>query len=134
LPGGTRPSARRGQEVEDDELLGAAELQYPKPGATPTITEYSTTDVREVTLDDLTLVSKVIDTPTQSGANVVQRLQYQLKNPAAVRAQALRQAAEQARSSTDAIAAGLGVTPPTPLEVGMIEVSLTVMLSVEIAQ
>jgi uncharacterized protein YggE len=140
--------------------------QYPKPGAAPTITGYTATNVVEVTLDDLTLASKVIDTATQSGANVVQKLQYQLKNPATVRAQALRQAAEQARISADAIAAGLGVkvvrvlsaeevtpearptmynramaapavagaAPPTPLEVGTIEVSLTVMLRVEIAQ
>jgi uncharacterized protein YggE len=141
--------------------------QYPKPGATPTITGYTATNIVEVTLDDLSLVSKVIDTATQGGATVVQRLQYQLRNPAAVRAQALRQAAEQARIGADAIAAGLGVkvvrvlsaeevmpgpgigvamykremappapggaAPPTPLEVGMIEVTVTVMLRVEIA-
>jgi uncharacterized protein YggE len=140
--------------------------QYPKPGATPTITGYTATNVVEVTLDDLSLVSKVIDTAMQNGANVVQRVQYQLKNSSAVRAQALRQAAEQARISTDAIAAGLGVkvvrvlsaeevtpearvamfgramapeaqagaAPPTPLEVGMIEVTVRVMLRVEIGQ
>ena len=73
------------------------------------ITGYTATNVVEVTLDDLTLVNKVIDTATQSGANVVQKLQFQLKNRAAVRAQALRQAAQQARISADAIAAGLGV-------------------------
>jgi uncharacterized protein YggE len=89
-------------------------------------------------------------------------LQYQLKNPGAVRAQALRQAAEQAKTSAEAIALGLGVkvvrilsaeevtseedfgmhkkappagpTPATPLEVGMIEVGVNVMLRVEIAQ
>jgi uncharacterized protein YggE len=140
--------------------------QYPKPGATPTITGYTATNVVEVTLDDLSLVGKVIDTATQSGANIVQRTQFQLKNSAAVRAQALRQAAEQARISADAIAAGLGVkvvrvlsaeeitpeagvprlaramaaeapmgaAPPTPLEVGMIEVTVRVLLRVEIAQ
>jgi uncharacterized protein YggE len=140
--------------------------QYPKPGATPTITGYTATNVVEVTLDDLSLVGKVVDAATQNGANVVHKLQYQLKNPAMVRAQALRQAAEQARAGTDAIAAGLGVkvvrvlsaeevtpearvamyqramaspapggaAPPTPLEVGMIEVTATVLLRVEIAQ
>jgi uncharacterized protein YggE len=140
--------------------------QYPKPGATPTITGYTATNVVEATLDDLSLVSKVIDTATQNGANIVQRTQFQLRNSAAVRAQALRQAAEQARISTDAIAAGLGVkvvrvlsaeeitpepgvprlaramaaeapvgaAPPTPLEVGMIEVTVRVMLRVEIGQ
>ena len=140
--------------------------QYPKPGATPTITGYTATNVVEVTLDDLSLVSKVIDTATQSGANIVQRTQFQLKNSAAVRKQALRQAAERARISADAIAAGLGVkvvrvlsaeevTPeagvatfgramapeaqaaaalPTPLEVGMIEVTVRVLLRVETTQ
>jgi uncharacterized protein YggE len=140
--------------------------QYPKPGAAPVISGYIATNVVEVTLDDLTLVSKVIDAATQNGANVVQKLQYQLKNAAAVRAQALRQASEQARISVDAIAAGLGVkvvrvlsaeevtpqagvamfgramappaptgaVPPTQLEVGMIEVTVTVLLRVEIAQ
>ena len=139
--------------------------QYPKPGATPTITGYTATNV-EVTLDDLSLVSKVIDTATQSGANIVQRTQFQLKNSAAVRKQALRQAAERARISADAIAAGLGVkvvrvlsaeevtpeagvatfgramapeaqagaAPPTPLEVGMIEVTVRVLLRVETTQ
>jgi uncharacterized protein YggE len=142
------------------------DYQYPKPGGTPTVTGYTATNVVEVTIDDLTLVNKVIDTATQSGANVVQKLQFQLKNRAAVRAQALRQAAEQARISADAIAAGLGVkvvrvmsaeeivpeegfgmakraaplqmqpgaVPATPLEIGMIEVTVNVMLRVEIAQ
>lgn len=137
---------------------------YPKPGAAPVISGYTATNVVEVTLDDLTLVSKVIDSATRSGANVIQSLQYQLRNPAAVRAQALRKAAEDAKQSAEAIAAGLGVksirvlsaeeiTPqegfvafkraaplaaeaaqPTPVEVGMIDVSVKVLLRLEIGQ
>ena len=84
-------------------------FQYPKPGAKPTITGYSATNVVEVTLDDLSQVSKVIDTAMQSGANVIQKLQYRLKNPNTVRAQALKEAAEQAKVSAEAIAAGLGL-------------------------
>ena len=139
--------------------------QYPKPGATPTITSYTATNVVEVTLDDLTLVSRVVDTATQSGANVVQKLQYQLKSPTAARAQAFRQAAEQAKICAEAVASGLGLkvvrvlsaeeitpeggipmykraaepalagaAPPTPLEIGMIEVEVHVALRVEIEQ
>lgn len=139
--------------------------QYPKPGAAPVIAGYTASNVVEVTLEDLTLVSKIIDAATRSGANVVQKLQYQLKNPGAVRAQALRQAAEQARISAEAMAAGLGLkilrvlsvedvvpeggfnmyrkatpaamaaaAPATPLEVGMIEVAVDVMLKAEIGQ
>lgn len=83
--------------------------QTPKPGSTPTIMGYTATNIVEVTLDDLTLVNKVIDAATGTGANVIQSLRYQLKDPSVVRAQALRQAAEKAKAATEAIAAGLGV-------------------------
>jgi uncharacterized protein YggE len=63
----------------------------------------------EVTVDDLGQVSKLIDAATQSGANIVQKLQYQLKNPGSVRAQALREAAAQAKTSAEAMASGLGL-------------------------
>jgi len=82
---------------------------YPKPGAAATINGYTATNIVEVTLDDLAQVGKVIDSATNQGANLIQRLQYQLKNPGAVRAQALRQAAEQAGASVAAIASGLGL-------------------------
>lgn len=141
--------------------------QTPKPGSPPVISGYTATNIVEVTLDDLTQVSKVIDRATQSGANVIQRLEYRLKNPNAVRAQALRQAAEQAKVSAEAIASGLGVkvvrvfsaeevtpeeglgmykkapvalaapamaSPPTPVEVGMIDVSVNVIVRLEIGQ
>ena len=138
--------------------------QSPKPGVAPAITGYIATNVVEVTLDDLTQVSKVIDHATQSGANNIQHLQYRLKNPRAVRGQALREAAEQARASAEAIASGLGLkvvrvlsaeevvsdegfgmakraaapppgpVPVTPLEIGMIDVDAEVTLRVEIGQ
>ena len=83
--------------------------QYPKPGAAATITGYTATNIVEVTVDDLNLVSKLIDAATQSGANVVQKLQYQLENPGSVRAQALREAAARAKTSAEAMASGLGL-------------------------
>lgn len=82
---------------------------YPKPGAAATISGYRATNIVDVTLDDLAQVGKVIDAATQSGANVIQNLDYQLKSPGAIRARALRQAAEQAKISAEAIAAGLGL-------------------------
>jgi uncharacterized protein YggE len=63
----------------------------------------------EVTLNDLAQVSKVIDSGIQSGANNIQHLEYRLRNARTVRGQALREAAEQAKSSADAIASGLGL-------------------------
>ena len=142
--------------------------QSPKPGAAAVISGYRATNIVEVTLDDLAQVSKVIDSATQSGANVVQKLQYRLKDPSPVRGQALREAAEQAKASAEAIASGLGLkvvrvlsaeevtsneegfvmykrtaspmpppggtAPTTPLEVGMIEVDVNVIVRVEIGQ
>jgi len=137
-----------------------------KVGEPTTINGYTATNVVQITLDDLAQVSKVIDAATQSGANSIQKLQYRLKNPGAVRAQALREAAEQAKVSGEAIASGLGLkvvrvmsaeevtsedgvvykksaaappppagtTPATPVEIGMIEVDVNVVLRLEIGQ
>lgn len=154
----------RSRKVRTTSYSVRPNFQYPKPGASPTITGYTATNVVEVTLDDLAQVSKVIDTATQSGANVVQKLQYRLKNPNAVRAQALREAAEQAKLSAEAMASGVGqkvirvlsveevspeegfgvykkvppaptgIAAPTPLEIGTIEVGVNVIVRVEIGQ
>ena len=86
-----------------------ANYQHPKPGAAAAITGYVATNIVEASLDDLAEVSKVIDSATQSGgANNIQNLEFRLKNPGAVRGQALRLAAEQAKASAEAIASGLG--------------------------
>jgi uncharacterized protein len=136
----------------------------PKSGGAQTIIGFTATNVVDVTLDDLSLVSKVIDSATQSGANTIQSLQYRIKDPRKLRAQALRQAAENARGSAEAIAAGLGMkivrvlsaeepmaleeglvsykkvppapgaAPPTPLEIGTVDVEAGVILRVEVAQ
>jgi uncharacterized protein len=141
--------------------------RYPKPGAAEVIAGYIATNVVEVTLNDLTndltQVGKVIDAATQSGANHIQHLEYRLKDSRAVRGKALREGAEQAKASAEAIASGLGLkvvgvlsaeevtpeegfgmakkaTPPpgtgpaTPLEIGMIDIGATVTLRVEIGQ
>jgi uncharacterized protein YggE len=98
-----------GQKVRTTSYSVRPNFQYPKPGAAPVISGYTATNVVEATLDDLTQVSKVIDAATQSGANIVERLEYRLKNPNVVRARALREAAEQAKLSAEAMAAGVGV-------------------------
>lgn len=128
------------------------------------ITGYSATNIVEVKVDNLANVSKVIDASTQSGANAIQKLQFQLKNPGIVHAQALREAAEQAKTNAEAIAAGLGLkvlkvisaeelTPEdgfgmakrapnfmgrsvgeTPVEVGTIDVDVHVIVRVAVGQ
>jgi uncharacterized protein YggE len=83
--------------------------QYPKDGGAPTLANYTATNVVQVTLSDLSLAGRVIDTATQAGANTVRQLQFGLKDEQPVRQQALKMAAAQARSHADAIAAGLGL-------------------------
>ena len=83
--------------------------QYSKRGVSATIVSYTATNTVEITLNDLAQVGRVIDAATQSGANTVQKLEYGLKNSRALRIQALREAAAEAKASVEAIAAGLGL-------------------------
>ena len=132
----------------------------PVYGNVGKIARYRATNSVEVTIDDLAQVAKVIDVATQSGANSVQRVQWSLKNPAALHAEALRKAVEQARASADAIAAVLGnkvrrvrsvkeenaggpvygrlmtdaAAPLTPLEAGLVEEKASVVMRVEVYQ
>ena len=63
----------------------------------------------QVTLDDLTKLSNVIDASAQAGANNVRGIQFTLREPDAVHADALRKAAARARADADVLAAALGL-------------------------
>src|ERR1700688_2479835 len=78
-------------------------------GQNATIIGYVVTNIVEVTLTDLTLVGKVIDTAIQSGANRVQGVSFGLQDDIAPVAQALKIAATRARAQANAIASGLNV-------------------------
>jgi uncharacterized protein YggE len=133
--------------------------RYPTGGGEPAITGYTATNIVRATIDDLTKMGKVIDTTTASGANRVQGLEFTLKNRGAVEAQALAEAAVNARKKADTLAAALDVriirilsvsesspvdvpvrgvafakteTTTTPIEAGTIEVHASVSLTVEI--
>jgi hypothetical protein len=133
--------------------------RYPKEGGEPTISGYTATNIVRVTVDDLTKVGSVIDTATQGGSNRIQNLRFTLKDESPVKAQALRDAAIKARSNAQALAsalelrvvrvlsvtdAGAPVVPvreiafaradaaSTPIEPGTIEVTASVVLTVEV--
>jgi uncharacterized protein YggE len=138
--------------------------RYPKEGGAPTITGYTATNVLQVTLNELSLIGKVIDTAVQFGANSIQRLQFTLKDDSAVQAEALREASAKAKTKAQTIASALGVNivqileadetvsgavprvfalaearaagaaAPTPMEPGGITVRATVTLTVGIGQ
>ena len=78
-------------------------------GQNATIIGYVVTNIVEVTLTDLTLVGKVIDTAIQSGANRVQGVSFSVQDNTVPVGQALKTAAMSARSQANAIASGLNV-------------------------
>ena len=86
-----------------------AVYRSPSPGAAPVLTGYQASNNVEVSVADLSLVGRAIDTATQAGANNIGSLRFTVKDEQPLQTQALTQAARQARSQAEAIAAGLNV-------------------------
>jgi uncharacterized protein len=98
-----------GAEIKTIGYSLSPNYRYPKEGGQPSISGYTASNVVQVKTGDLAQVGKAIDAATQSGANTVNSLRFTLKDDDAVRLQALREAAVNARSKADAIAAALKV-------------------------
>ena len=134
----------------------------PKDGRPVVITGYTANNTVEITLTDLALVGRIIDAGIRAGANTVQGVQFTLRDEQKARAEALGQAAKQARANADALAAALGMrirrllrvedsdsSPPvmpmqrferaaamvaadTPVEPGNIQIRATVRITAEL--
>src|SRR5215467_15809384 len=102
-----RSALGTGADIKTASFSISPNYRYPREGGQPTITGYTATNVVRVRTDDLSQVGKLIDISTQSGANVIQQVQFSLKDERAVRTEALKQAAAEARSKAQAIAAAL---------------------------
>ncbi|HEV2285807.1 MAG TPA: SIMPL domain-containing protein [Steroidobacteraceae bacterium] len=83
--------------------------QYHPGGGEPTITGYTAVNVVEVTLDELARMGDVIDAATRAGANRVQGIQFTLRDQDAIRAEALRQAAQRAHAEAEVLAGALNL-------------------------
>ena len=122
--------------------------------------DYQASNTVQVTIDDLSLTSKVIDAATQSGANRIEGISFLLKDDSPVRSQALAQAAVKARASAEAIAKALNLRvvnvlqaeaseeepsirpmvvrafsparEATPIEAGNLEIRASVTVSLEV--
>jgi uncharacterized protein YggE len=90
--------------------------RYPKDGGTPVILGYAANNTVRLELNDTSLVRKVIDAATKSGANNVNRLNFTVKDEKPFRAQALSEAASQARASAEALAGSLKLRVGTVLQ------------------
>ena len=87
------------------------------PDQPPRIVGYQATNNVRVTVDDVTAVGALIDAGVSAGANRVTSLQFEARNTDAARAEALRQAVQNARSQAEAMASALGVPLGPALEV-----------------
>jgi uncharacterized protein len=80
-----------------------------RDGSAPTITGYTATNTVQVKSSDIAGAGKLIDAATRAGANNVHGIQFTLKNENTVRAEALRNAVQNARTNAAALAAGAGM-------------------------
>jgi len=78
-------------------------------GRSPKITGYQASNSVMVVVNDLSLLGKVIDAASESGANNINGVSFSLKDETAARAQALAEAAVKARAAAEAIAKALNV-------------------------
>lgn len=92
--------------------------KYPRDGGTPAITGYTASNVVQVRLDDLGRVGRVIDAATHAGSNNVQDIRFALRDEDVPRAEALQQAARNARRDADALATALDLRIVRVLAVG----------------
>jgi uncharacterized protein len=131
-------------------------------GHEPTLTGYSASNIVQVTLDDLTKISNVIDGAAQAGANNVRGISFTLREQDSVHAQALHEAAARARADAEVLAAAFGLKVvrvlnveetgarfmpvmrsmsmapaaaevATPVESGTLDITASLVLTVEVA-
>jgi uncharacterized protein YggE len=117
---GIRGTGVAGLQVESwgYELQPRYSVQRPTdPDQTPRIVGYRAMNNVRVTVDEVTAVGRLIDAAVTAGANRVTSLQFEARNTDAARAEALRQAVQNARSQAEAMASALGVPLGPALEV-----------------
>ncbi len=100
-------AAGAGAQLTTTEYSISPNYNYPRNGGTPTVTGYTVSNVAEVRLDDLRRIGSVIDAATQAGSNNVQDIRFALRDEEAPRAEALRQAALNARQDAENLAGAL---------------------------
>jgi len=138
--------------------------RFAKDGGSPEILGYTASNTVRLNVDDLSLIQKVIEVATKAGANNVNRLSFLLREEDKARAQALGQAATQARAGAEALASSLNLklgrimsieegqpvivsssrqadistakagSPAGPLEVGNIQIHASVNLTFEVTR
>ncbi len=131
-------------------------------GRSPKITGYQASNTVLIVVNDLSLLGKVIDAASDSGANNINGVSFSLKDETHVRNQALAEAAAKARAAAESIAKALNVhvvgvlqaetaqvptfrplsrsfaamaapqAMPTPIEPGDLDIQATVTVTLEV--
>lgn len=129
------------------------------PGQVEVLVGYTATNTVKAITADLSLVGRLIDTATQSGASSIGGLSFGLQDQEPSKQQALSAAAKQAMAHATAIASGLGgktgavvsaqegssvssydvasgiaTSTPTPVQTGTVTVTATVTITVQLLQ
>ncbi len=73
------------------------------------LTGYTVTNSIQVTLNDLSITGRIIDTATQAGASRINSLTFSLKDNTNALTQALKAATLQAKAKADAMASSVGL-------------------------
>ena len=116
-----RQALGSGGEVKTSGYSLSPQYEYSN-GHPPRLTGYQASNTVTVTIDQLSLLGKVIDSATQTGATNVNGISFTLKDPSAVRQKVLTEAAKKARANAEALANALGVTVTGLLEAEPAEV------------
>jgi uncharacterized protein len=154
-----RQALSKGGELKTTGYSISPEYQYANNRPIK-ITGYQANNTVLVTVNDLSLLGKVIDAATGSGANNINGVSFSLRDEEAVRSQALADAAVKARVNAEAMARALNlkvvsvldaettVTPivrpltraafamakeaPTPVEPGNLDIHASVTVTLEV--
>ncbi len=97
-----------GGEVKTSGYSLSPQYDYSN-GHAARLTGYEANNTVNVTVDQLSLLGKVIDAATGTGATNINGISFTLKDDSAVREQALSQAATKARANAEALAKALDV-------------------------
>jgi uncharacterized protein len=155
-----RQALGAGGEVKTSNYTLAPQYDYGN-NRPARLTGYEAANTVAVTVDNLPSLGKIIDAATKAGANDIRGISFSLKDDAALRAEALREATLRARANAEVIAKALDVqiagvlqaepseasairplvvpmkalamreAPATPIESGTLEVHATVTVTLE---
>ncbi len=95
-----------GGELKTTGYSISPQFQYTA-GRAPKTTGFQASNTVLVIVNDLSLLGKVIDAASESGANNINGVSFSLKDETAARTQALTEAAAKARTAAEAIANAL---------------------------